>query len=369
MCSKCFSCMLSHVHYQCGNFTGSLGEADSNFEASTARLDGPCFLQADSFSSKPGSLRTLQKRQVQPSAAARALQTKGKLEALQSPGGRDAVFNAGSRPTSTASPAHLVLFFSPCAMAVICSDAISAFLLQSAEPHKLFKQCYQELPLASTCILACTPITQGRLCQFSSLQCWKMLLNNTNKHGVLLPQGSPRKEENEGEKHFPAQRKDASSERDAPHAAWQRLDAPGKPIFKQVAFACQFTSPVDLQVCPQSSQLSSPVPEAAQLAGDTSSSTEPCQHIEQAAMPLLSTPTQARQPRPCQPMGAGPIYATPKQVGAGDPPTGPKDAARSWQHTGAILGRGAAICQDRRQRSLHVNKAPKSSHQLCSALS
>lgn len=74
MCSRCFSCTLSPVHSQCGNFTGSLGEADCNFEASTARLNGPCFLQADSISSQPGSLRALRNRQVQPSTAARALQ-------------------------------------------------------------------------------------------------------------------------------------------------------------------------------------------------------------------------------------------------------------------------------------------------------
>lgn len=78
MCSKCFSCMLSPVHSQCGNFTESLGEADCNFEAGTARLDGRCFLQVDSICSQPGSLWALQKRQVQPSAAARALQTEGK---------------------------------------------------------------------------------------------------------------------------------------------------------------------------------------------------------------------------------------------------------------------------------------------------
>lgn len=55
--------------------------------------------------------------------------------------------------------------------------------------------------------------------------------------GVSLPQESPRKEEKEGEKHFPVHREDASSKRDAPQAAWQ--GAPGKPIFKPKAFACQ----------------------------------------------------------------------------------------------------------------------------------
>lgn len=63
------------------------------------------------------------------------------------------------------------------------------------------------------------------------------------------------------------QRKDVSSKQDAPHVAWQRLGAPGEPIFKQIAFACQFTSPLDLQVCPQSSQLSSPAPRAGGPAG------------------------------------------------------------------------------------------------------
>lgn len=118
------------------------------------------------------------------------------------------------------------------------------------------------MPLPSTWVLACIPVTQGRLCQFRSLRCRKMLLNDTNKHGVPLPQGIPRTEENESEKHFPLQRKDASSKQDAPHVAWQRLGAPGKPTCKQIASACQFTSPVDLQVCPQSSQLSSPAPRA-----------------------------------------------------------------------------------------------------------
>lgn len=34
------------------------------------------------------------------------------------------------------------------------------------EPHKLFKQFSWELPLPSTRVWACTPVTQGRLCQF-----------------------------------------------------------------------------------------------------------------------------------------------------------------------------------------------------------
>lgn len=47
--------------------------------------------------------------------------------------------------------------------------------------------------------------------------------------------------------------------------------------------------------------------------------------------PCQAHPAQAHRPRSCQPMGAGPIYTTPRQVGAGDPPTGPKDAAGSIQ--------------------------------------
>lgn len=45
-----------------------------------------------------------------------------------------------------------------------------------------------------------------------------------------------------------------------------------------------------------------------------------------------------------------------------------KGHSRSWQNTGAILGRGAAISQHRWQRSLHVNKSPRNSHQLGPAL-
>lgn len=92
----------------------------------------------------------------------------------------------------------------------------------------------------------------------------------------------------------------------------------------------------------QSSQLSSP---AAQLS---------------PAIPLLGTASPMLWPNPCELTALG-------QVGAGDPPSGSKDAAKSWQRTRAILGRGAAICQDGRRRSLHVSKAPKSSQQLSSA--
>lgn len=54
--------------------------------------------------------------------------------------------------------------------------------------------------------------------------------------------------------------------------------------------------------------------------------------------------------------------------GLGDSPARPKDTGRSWQNTGAILGKGTAIYQDRWQKSLHVNKAPRNSHQQGSAL-
>lgn len=126
------------------------------------------------------------------------------------------------------------------AMVLGCPGVTRLFFLQSAGPHKLLKQFCQELPLPST------PNTQGRLCQFCSLQCWKMLLNDTDKPGVPFPHRGPRKARSEGEKHFPAQGKDASSKQGAPHTAWQRLGAP-KQTHPQ-AFACQFPFPVELQV-------------------------------------------------------------------------------------------------------------------------
>lgn len=144
------------------------------------------------------------------------------------------------------------------------------------------------------------------------------------KHGVPLALRSPRKEEDEGKKPSPYC---TSSKRAAPHAAQQRIGAPSKPIFKQIASACQFTSPsrsTSPEVWPQSSALRAGGP-----AG-----------MAQVAMPLHSTPSPGS--RPCQPMGAGPIYTTPRQVGAGDPPTQPKATATSWQHTWGYFGQSLA---------------------------
>lgn len=57
MCSRCCSCMLNPVHSQCGSFTGSLGEDNGDFQLSTARLNSPPFLQANSISLQSGSLQ------------------------------------------------------------------------------------------------------------------------------------------------------------------------------------------------------------------------------------------------------------------------------------------------------------------------
>jgi len=129
------------------------------------------------------------------------------------------------------------------------------------------------------------------------------------------------------------------------------------------------SSPVDLQVWPQSSQLSPSAPEgrgpASRRHQQPHSALPP---TEQAVMPSLSAPSPGSLAETLPAPGSRAHPCHPRQMGAGDPPTRPKDAARSWQSTGAILGRGAAICQDRRQKSLHMNRAPRSSHQLCSAL-
>lgn len=47
---------------------------------------------------------------------------------------------------------------------------------------------------------------------------------------------------------------------------------------------------------------------------------------------------------------------------------GQRTQAEAGRTQGAILGKGAAISQDRWQRSLHVSNAPRNSHQLGSAL-
>lgn len=147
-------------------------------------------------------------------------------------------------------------------------------------------QCYQALSPASSRVpqvvhtilpAAATPqhTQHPRKALPGLLRCCSMIQTNL---------GCPRKEGNGGEKHFPAQGKDTGSKQDAPHMAWKRLGAPKQSHAQDFAL-------------PQWIYRSDRAPSFSQL-GDSSSSTQPCQHW-------------STFPCPCQPTGAGPIYATP----------------------------------------------------------
>lgn len=129
---------------------------------------------------------------------------------------------------------------------------------------------------------------------------------------------SPRKEEDEGKKHSPHY---TSSKRAAPRAAQQRLGAPSKPIFKQIASACQFSSPsrsTSPEVWPQSSAL------RAQLA----SRRLPC--------PCGAHPAQARDP--ASPWELGPSTPPPDRWELGTLQLSQRPRPEAGSTRGVILG-------------------------------
>lgn len=135
MCLRCCSCMLNLVHSQRGSFTGSLGEADGDFHLSTARLNGPPFLQGDSISSQPGSLQLFGRGEsilveLQEPCRQRANRNPSQVQK------RGTLVSAvGQGPLLQPVLSTLCI----CSPPVLCCDAIGVFLLQ-LKPHKLLKQ-------------------------------------------------------------------------------------------------------------------------------------------------------------------------------------------------------------------------------------